>query len=137
MNILLIFPGFIIAFIIVLYYELKIRRTESMNKVHFYVARDKDGTLNLWFNKPKRAVNFWYCQQKQDGWKATEEFIQNKHEIDGKQFPKLTWEDEPINVYIYSNEYSDLVESKRKFNQDKMHTLMLRVKTVLLNLELN
>ena len=81
MDILLIFLGFIVAFIIVLYYELKIRRTESMNKIHFYVARDKDGTLNLWFNKPKRAVNFWYCQQKQDGWKATEEFIQNKHEI--------------------------------------------------------
>ena len=86
-----------------------------------WVARDKDGTLNLWFNKPKRAVNFWYCQQKQDGWKATKEFIQNKHEIDGKQFPKLTWEDEPINVYIYSSEYSDLVESKRKFDWDKIH----------------
>ena len=65
-----------------------------------WVARDKDGTLNLWFNKPKRAVNFWHGQQKQDGWKATEEFIQNKHEIDGKQFPKLTWEDEPIEVVI-------------------------------------
>lgn len=104
MNILLIFPGFIIAFIIVLYYEFKIRRIESMNKVHFYVARDKDGTLNLWFNKPKRAVNFWYGQQKQDGWKATEEFIQNKHEIDGKQFPKLTWDDEPIEVMVESLE---------------------------------
>ena len=55
-----------------------------------WVARDKDGTLNLWFNKPKRAVNFWYGQQKQDGWKVIEEFIQNKYEIDGKQFPKLT-----------------------------------------------
>ena len=69
-----------------------------------WVARDKDGTLNLWFNKPKRAVNFWYCQQKQDGWKGTEEFIQNKHEIDGKQFPKLTWDDEPIEVKIESLE---------------------------------
>ena len=102
MNILLIFPGFIVAFIIVFYYERKIRGMR--NKVHFYVARDKDGTLNLWFNKPKRAVNFWYCQQKQDDWKATEEFIQNKHEIDGKQFPKLTWNDEPIEVMVKSLE---------------------------------
>lgn len=86
-----------------------------------WVARDKDGTLNLWFNKPKRAVNFWYGQQKQDGWKETEEFIQNKHEIDGKQFSKLTWDDEPIEVYIYSNEYSKLVESKRRFDWDKMN----------------
>ena len=114
MNILLIFLGFIIAFIIVLYYELKIRRTESMNKVHFYVARDKDGTLNLWFNKPKRAVNFWYGQQKQDGWKAIEEFIQNKHEIDGKQLPKLTWKDEPISVYIYSSDIFRPCRIKKK-----------------------
>ena len=69
-----------------------------------WIARDKDGTLNLWFNKPKRAVNFWYGQQKQDGWKAIEEFIQNKHEIDGKQFPKLTWKDEPIEVMVKSLE---------------------------------
>lgn len=69
-----------------------------------WVARDKDGTLNLWFNKPKRAVNFWYGQQKRDGWKATEEFIQNKHEIEGKQFPKLTWNDEPIEVMVESLE---------------------------------
>ena len=69
-----------------------------------WVARDKDGTLNLWFNKPKRAVNFWYDQQKQDSWKATEEFIKNKHEIDGKQFPKLTWKDEPIEVMVESVE---------------------------------
>ena len=69
-----------------------------------WVAKDKDGTLNLWFNKPKRAVNFWYGQQKQDGWKVIEEFIQNKYEIDGKQFPKLTWEDEPIEVLVVSLE---------------------------------
>ena len=45
MNILLVFPGFIVAFIIVFYYERKIRRTEPRNKVHFYVARDKHGKL--------------------------------------------------------------------------------------------
>lgn len=65
-----------------------------------WIARDKDGTLNLWFNKPTRAVNFWCGQQKQDGWKATEEFIQNKHEIDGERFPELTWEDEPKEVFL-------------------------------------
>lgn len=48
MNILLISSGFILAFIIVFCYECKIRRTEPMNKVHFYVARDKDGKLLLY-----------------------------------------------------------------------------------------
>ena len=52
MNILLIFPGFIIAFVIVLCYERKIRKPK--NKVHFYVARNNDGNLNVFFNKPSR-----------------------------------------------------------------------------------
>ena len=60
MNILLLLPGFIIAFIIVFYYERKIRRTEPKNKVHFYVARDKDNTLYLYMSKPIR-YNSYFC----------------------------------------------------------------------------
>ena len=30
--------------------------------------------------------------------------IQNKHEIDGKQFPNLTWKEEPIEVMVVSLE---------------------------------
>ena len=40
MNILLVFPGFIIAFVIVLYYERKIRRIEPRNKVRFFVEKE-------------------------------------------------------------------------------------------------
>lgn len=60
MNILLISSGFILAFIIVLCYECKIRRTEPMNKVHFYITRDKNGTLNLWLGKPCRDLYYWF-----------------------------------------------------------------------------
>lgn len=56
MNILLIFPGFIIALIIVFYYEHKIRRIKRMNKVHFYVTCEVNNRgeilRNLWFGKP-------------------------------------------------------------------------------------
>lgn len=55
MNLLLIFPGFILAFIIVLYYKCKIKRTGPRNKVHYYVARDKDGSLCLHIGKPIRT----------------------------------------------------------------------------------
>ena len=58
MNILLIFPGFIIAFITVLYYEYKIRRAEPKNKVHFYVVREKNGTLWLYMGKPIKKSTF-------------------------------------------------------------------------------
>ena len=62
MNILLLFIGFIIAFVIVFYYERKIRRTEPRNKVHFYVARDKNGGLWLYLDKPIRADDFFYSR---------------------------------------------------------------------------
>ena len=58
MNILLLFPGFIVAFIIVLCYEYKIRNLSAQlrNKVHFYVTcevTDYGGILRtLWIGKP-------------------------------------------------------------------------------------
>ena len=59
MNILLKFSGFILSFIVVLFYERKIRNlsTKSKNKVHFYVARDEDGFLFLYIGKPFRCAN--------------------------------------------------------------------------------
>ena len=53
MNILLVFSGFIIAFIILFYYERKIR--QSKNNVHFYLASDADGKLWLYIGKPVRV----------------------------------------------------------------------------------
>ena len=54
MNILLVFPGFIVAFIIVFCYEHKIRRMR--NKVHFYVTCELnyhgDIIRTLWLDKP-------------------------------------------------------------------------------------
>lgn len=53
MNFLLLFPGFIVALIIILLYKFKIRKLyrkiskSSKNKVHFYVARDMDNSLWL------------------------------------------------------------------------------------------
>lgn len=59
MNILLIFTltFFILAFIVALYYEHKIRRIKLMNKVHFYVTCEVNyhsgGIIRtLWFGKP-------------------------------------------------------------------------------------
>lgn len=94
MNILLIFPGFIIAFIIVLYYERKIRRTEPRNKVHFYVARDKDGTLWLHLGKPFRD---------EDDFKGVMCLHSNCFEdcnLDKNDYANLKWEDEPVEVFV-------------------------------------
>ena len=53
MNILLVFLGFIIAFIILFYYERKI--IEPKNNVHFYLTSDADGKLWLYIGKPVRV----------------------------------------------------------------------------------
>ena len=98
MNILLIFLGFIIAFIIVLYYELKIRRTESMNKVHFYVARDKSGCLYLYLCKPKR-VDFSFIPCK-DGYCFVDIRNFRKYGLNPYDFKDLKWEDEPVEVFL-------------------------------------
>lgn len=50
MDILLIFPGFILAIIIMMIYEIKLRKQQ--NKVHFYVTKGKRICV-LWFGKPK------------------------------------------------------------------------------------
>lgn len=63
------------------------------NKVHFYVARDKDGELNLYFTKPIR-----------DGDKFTAKPISNASFIGDKSkdydLANLKWEDEPVEVFI-------------------------------------
>lgn len=102
MNILLVFPGFIIALIIVLYYELKIRNisVKPKNKVHFYVARDRDKTLWLYLGKPFRS---------EDG----RSFVSNKHGsvvthgscfenlgLNLNNYKDLKWEDEPVEVFL-------------------------------------
>ena len=98
MDILLLFPGFITAFVIVICYECKIRRTEPMNKVHFYVARDKSGCLYLYLGKPKRAdFSFIPCK---DGYCFVDIRNFRKYGLNPYDFKDLKWEDEPVEVFI-------------------------------------
>ena len=97
-NILLIFPGFIIVFIIVLYYECKIRRTESRNKVHFYVARDKNDELFLYMGKPFRSINKFHPYQ--NGCIITSDDDLSNFGVNKDDYANLKWEDEPVEVFI-------------------------------------
>ena len=98
MNILLIFPGFIIAFIIVLYYERKIRLTEPRNKVHFYVARDKNDELFLYMGKPFRGINKFH--QYQNGCIITSDDDLSNFGLNKDDYDNLKWEDEPVEVFL-------------------------------------
>lgn len=101
MNILLIFPGFILAFIIVFCYEYKIRqfRVESRNRVHFYVARDKNGELWLYIGKPFRAGTR-FCPSVRKGIFIITRYNLKNFGLNEYDYANLKWEDEPVEVFI-------------------------------------
>ena len=98
MNILLVFPGFIIAFVIVFYYERKIRRTEPRNKVHFYVTREKNGTLWLYMGKPIKKEHFYVICNYGIIIASVERF--SGYGLDKNDYANLKWEDEPVEVFL-------------------------------------
>lgn len=97
MNILLIFPGFIIAVIIAFCYEYKIR-TELKNKVHFYVARDKNGELFLYMGKPFRGIDRFH--EYQYGCIITDDAGLSNFGLNKDDYANLKWEDEPVEVVL-------------------------------------
>lgn len=97
MNILLVFPGFILAFIIVLYYEHKIRGIK--NKIHFYVARDKNGELWLYIGKPFRAGTR-FCPSVRKGIFVITRYNLKSFGLNEDDYANLKWEDEPVEVFV-------------------------------------
>ena len=71
------------------FYELGLNAKENTPKIKGWVARDKDGTLVLYGQKPDREIVNWDdC--------GTDEHIC----INRNMFPYLKWEDEPIEVEL-------------------------------------
>ena len=97
MNILLIFPGFIVAFIIVFCYERKIRRMR--NKVHFYVARDKDGELWLYMGKPFRYDD-QFLNDSEMYHHVLDNYSYKSFGLNEDDYANLKWEDEPVEVFV-------------------------------------
>ena len=103
MNILLIFLlVFIIAFIIVFYYERKIKNLslKLKNNVHFYVARDLDGSLWLFIGKQFRKATTFYTPMPDCWVRLNRRDIFKYFGINKNNFDNLKWEDEPVEVFI-------------------------------------
>ena len=97
MEILLTLPGFILAIIIVVIYEIKLRKPR--NKVHFYVARDKNNMLFLFCNKPIRVIDFWSACER--GYSICSEYYRFENlGLNINDYKDLKWEDEPIEVFL-------------------------------------
>ena len=99
MENLLTLIGFIIVFIIIVFYcERMIRRTKPKNKVRFYVARDKDNTLYLYMSKPIRYSSYFWPDINGQSIASGTYFESFNLNVDG--FKDLKWEDEPVEVFL-------------------------------------
>ena len=92
----------IIIFVIIFYYEHKIRKYK--NKVHFYVARDKTGHLFLHIGKPERRTASFLSRYGSfiDSIANVSSF--KYFGLNPNDFKNLKWEDEPLEVFVNMDE---------------------------------
>ena len=96
MEILLILPGFILAIVIMVIYEIKLRKPQ--NNVHFYVARDKNGELFLYMGKPFRGIDRFHPYK--NGCIITSDSDFHYFGLNKNDYSNLKWEDKPIEAFI-------------------------------------
>lgn len=72
---------------------------EPINKVHFYVARDKDGILCLYISKPFRGNTQFHPNIRNGVLVLTRSGFKSLG-LNEKDFQNLKWEDEPIEVFL-------------------------------------
>ena len=80
-------------------YTAKIKEPINMNRVHFYVARDKNGSLWVYLNKPIRRDTVFECDINK-GLTMARSFKYSGLSLNPKDFENLKWEDEPVEVFI-------------------------------------
>lgn len=68
----------------------------KFNIMEMWIARDDDGTLYLFKNKPVKGISVWRDETNND--------YNDYFEIDRNSFPEIQWEDsEPTSVTITIN----------------------------------
>ena len=101
-----------------------------------WVAKDKDGEVHLFYNKPHRdnvfGSNSWTIDVPEEikeytkGWEHYDAIIGYWMKVNSEDYPNLKWEDEPIEVMVESleelrkgqielkNVYHELIDYKTK-----------------------
>lgn len=71
---------------------------KTKNNVHFYVARDKGGSLWLYMGKPKRLIQVFWSDSCGEIIASDNGF--SNYGLDAKDYANLKWEDEPVEVFL-------------------------------------
>ena len=77
------------------------KQEEPINRVHFYVARDKNGKLWLYIRKPTRGDDMFYIDIPKGSITCHRLKFFGLNEND---YTNLKWEDEPVEVFINMEE---------------------------------
>lgn len=85
---------------IVLYSSKNKSKNKSRNKVHFYVARDKDGDLWIYLGKPFRCSTMFSSPLSHLF--AMPCGVFNYLGLNKKDYDNLKWVDEPVEVFLNS-----------------------------------
>lgn len=91
-----------LAFILLDFVADKVKNTSSkkINRVKFYVARDKSGLLNLYIGKPERAYSVFVIFCGDCVCLLESEYDFKKFGLKADDFKDIKWEDEPVEVFL-------------------------------------
>ena len=89
---------FVYSFAVILMGCVALKNKKPKNKVHFYVARDKNGSLALYLGKPFRGHTNFYADSLNRVFCLT--YNIDNFGLKYEDFDSLKWEDEPIEVFL-------------------------------------
>lgn len=87
---------FVYGFAVILMSCVALKNKKPKNKVHFYVARDKNGDLWLYIGKPFRNGTEFYTSSKV----FCLAYDLSRFGLKYEDFDSLKWEDEPVEVFL-------------------------------------
>ena len=73
---------------------------EPANKVHFYVAREKNGALRLYMGKPIRCEGIFISCREKGGRCLGRDGDLKIYGLNENDYKDLKWEDEPLEVFV-------------------------------------
>ena len=101
MDRVILIAAFIICAItifIVVYMANATKQERHVNKVHFYVTREKNGTLWLYMGKPIKKEHFYVICNYGIIIASVDRF--SGYGLDKNDYANLKWEDEPVEVFL-------------------------------------